>query len=99
LRSRVFVPFFNKGMAALKSLPKILPSREICFRLGRGRQERIKFSLRVLSLGGMITRVFDPIQYCPLLQKRFQTVKNRFKGRHGLYCVIRKRTSSGDTSL
>jgi hypothetical protein len=25
-RSRVFVPFFNKGMAALKSPPKILPS-------------------------------------------------------------------------
>jgi hypothetical protein len=24
--------------------------------------------------GEMITRVFDPIQYCPLLQKRFQTV-------------------------
>ena len=25
-RSKVFVPFFNKGMAALKSPPKILPS-------------------------------------------------------------------------
>ena len=25
--------------------------------------------------GEMITRVFDPIQYCPLLQKRFQTVE------------------------
>ena len=24
--------------------------------------------------GEMITRVFDPIQYCPLLQRRFQTV-------------------------
>jgi hypothetical protein len=24
--------------------------------------------------GEMITRVFDPIQYCPLWQKRFQTV-------------------------
>jgi hypothetical protein len=24
--------------------------------------------------GEMITRVFDLIQYCPLLQKRFQTV-------------------------
>ena len=23
----------------------------------------------------MITRVFDPIQYCPLLQRRFQTVE------------------------
>ena len=23
--------------------------------------------------GEMITRVFDPIKYCPLLQKRFQT--------------------------
>ena len=69
----------------------------VCFRLGSGPQERIKFSVRVLSLGGtenggrcpstllrivpvegrdgeMITRVFDPIQYCPLLQ-RFQTVK------------------------
>jgi hypothetical protein len=26
--------------------------------------------------GEMITRVFDPIQYCPLLQRRFQTVEN-----------------------
>jgi hypothetical protein len=25
--------------------------------------------------GEMITRVFDPIQYCPLLQRRFQTVE------------------------
>ena len=25
--------------------------------------------------GEMITRVFDPIQYCPLLQNRFQTVE------------------------
>jgi hypothetical protein len=25
--------------------------------------------------GEMIIRVFDPIQYCPLLQRRFQTVK------------------------
>ena len=25
--------------------------------------------------GEMITRVFDPIQYCPLLQKRLQTVE------------------------
>jgi hypothetical protein len=24
--------------------------------------------------GEMITRMFDPIQYCPLLQRRFQTV-------------------------
>jgi uncharacterized protein (UPF0248 family) len=25
--------------------------------------------------GEMVTRVFDPIQFCPLLQKRFQTVE------------------------
>jgi hypothetical protein len=25
--------------------------------------------------GEMITRVFDPIQFCPLLQKRLQTVE------------------------
>jgi uncharacterized protein (UPF0248 family) len=25
--------------------------------------------------GEMITRVFDPIQFCPLLQRRFQTVE------------------------
>jgi hypothetical protein len=25
--------------------------------------------------GEIITRVFDPIQYCPLLQRRFQTVE------------------------
>jgi hypothetical protein len=25
--------------------------------------------------GEMITRVFDPIQYCPLIQRRFQTVE------------------------
>ena len=25
--------------------------------------------------GEMITRVFDPIQYCPLLQRRIQTVE------------------------
>ena len=25
--------------------------------------------------GEMITRVFDPIQYCPMLQKRLQTVE------------------------
>ena len=35
--------------------------------------------LRIVSVEGrngeMITRVFDPIQYCPLLQKRFQTVE------------------------
>jgi hypothetical protein len=32
--------------------------------------------LRIVSVEGrdMITRVFDPIQYCPLLQRRFQTV-------------------------
>ena len=34
--------------------------------------------LRIVPLEGrdgeMITRVFDPIQYCPLLQRRFQTV-------------------------
>ena len=65
----------------------IFPAGGVCFRLGSGRQERIKFSLRVLSLGGienggrcprdgeMITRVCDPIQYCPLLQKRLQTVE------------------------
>ena len=70
----------------------------VCFRLGSGPQERIKFSVRVLSLGGtenggrcpstvignrtggrrdgeIITRVFDPIQYCPLLQRRFQTME------------------------
>jgi hypothetical protein len=66
--------------------------------MGSGRQERTKFSVRVLSLGGtenggrcqvpllrivpverrdreMITRVFDPIQYSPLLQRRLQTVE------------------------
>ena len=66
--------------------------------MGSGRQERIKFSVRVLSLGGienggrcpstvienrtgerkrreMSTRVLDLIQYCPLLQKLFQTVE------------------------
>ena len=35
--------------------------------------------LRIVPVEGrdeeMITRVFDPIQYCPLLQKRFQTVE------------------------
>ena len=35
--------------------------------------------LRILPVerrvGEMITRVFDPIQSCPLLQRRFQTVK------------------------
>jgi hypothetical protein len=30
--------------------------------------------------GEMITRVFDPIQYCPLLQRRFQTVEIDIKG-------------------
>jgi hypothetical protein len=49
--------------------------------------------------GEMITRVFDPIQFCPLLQKRFQIVEIDFKGRHGLYSAIPKRTSGGDTSL
>jgi hypothetical protein len=35
--------------------------------------------LRIVPMEGrhreMITRVFDPIQYCPLLQRRFQTVE------------------------
>jgi hypothetical protein len=35
--------------------------------------------LRIVSVEGrngeMITRVFDPIQYCSLLQRRFQTVE------------------------
>jgi hypothetical protein len=35
--------------------------------------------LRIVPLEGrdgeMITRVFDPIQYCPLLQRRFQIVE------------------------
>jgi hypothetical protein len=35
--------------------------------------------LRIIPVEGrdgeMITRVFDPIQYCPLLQRRFQTVE------------------------
>ena len=64
--------------------------------MASGRQERIKLSVRVLSLGGIenggrcLSTVienrnggrkrrrndfFDPIQYCPLLQKRFQTVE------------------------
>jgi hypothetical protein len=29
-----------------------IPGGGVCFRLGSGRQERIKFSVRVLSLGG-----------------------------------------------
>jgi hypothetical protein len=35
--------------------------------------------LRIVPVEGrdgyMITRVIDPIQYCPLLQRRFQTVE------------------------
>ena len=30
-----------------------IPGGGVCFRLGSGRQERIKFSVRVLSLGGI----------------------------------------------
>ena len=73
-----------------------IPGGGVCFRLGSGRQERIKLSVRVLSLGGIenggrcLSTVienrnggrkrrrndfFYPIQYCPLLQKRFQTVE------------------------
>jgi uncharacterized protein (UPF0248 family) len=49
--------------------------------------------------GEMITRVFDPIQYCPLLQRQFQTVEIDIRDDTGSISAIRKRTSSGDTSL
>ena len=58
------------------------------FRLGSGPQERIKYSVRVLSdtvLSPVTTTISDR--------------RNRYKGRHGFYSAIRKRTSGGDTSL
>jgi hypothetical protein len=58
------------------------------FRLGSGPQERIKYSVRVLSdtvLSPVTTTISDR--------------GNRYKGRHGFYSAIRKRTSGGDTSL
>jgi hypothetical protein len=88
--------------------------------MGSGRQERTKFSVRVLSLGGtenggrcqvpllrivpverrdgeMIIRVFNPIQYCPLLQRRFQTVEIDIRDDTG--SIVPFERGGGDTSL
>jgi hypothetical protein len=43
-----------------------------------------------------------PAIFNPVLSPVKATISdrgNRYKGRHGLYCAIRKRTSGGDTSL
>jgi hypothetical protein len=47
--------------------------------------------------GEMITRVFYLILF-PVTTTNSDR-GNRYKGRHGVYCAIRKRTSGGDTSL
>jgi hypothetical protein len=74
-RPRVFAPFFNKGMAALKSPPKILPSPcPLRYRLPAN--TGYPFPAWWISDRG-----------------------NRYRGQHGLYSAIRKRTSGGDTSL
>ena len=49
--------------------------------------------------GQLATRVFDPIQYFPLVQRRFQTVDNQYKGQRRRHRAIRERTRGGDTSL
>jgi hypothetical protein len=47
-RSRVFAPFFNKGMAALKSPPKILPSPcPLWYRLPSNGTHRMTFRIRM----------------------------------------------------
>ena len=94
----------------------------VCFRLGSGPQERIKFSVLVLSLGGtenggrcpntvienrtggrMRRRNDHPSVWSDTVLSPVTTTisdsGNRYKGRHGLYSAIRKRTSGGDTSL
>ena len=99
-----------------------IPGGGVCFRLGSGRQERIKLSVRVLSLGGIENggrcpstvienrtggrkrrrndhpSVWSDTVLSPVT-KTISDRGNRFKGRHGLYSAIRKRTSGGDTSL
>ena len=94
----------------------------VCFRFGSRPQERIKFSVRVLSLGGTENggrcpstvienrtggrkrrRNDHPSVWSDTVLSPVTTTisdrGNRYKGRHGFYCAIRKRTSGGDTSL
>ena len=51
--------------------------------------------LRIVPLEGrdgeMITRVFDPIQYCPPVTKTISDRRNRFKGRVVVTLHCRKR--------
>jgi hypothetical protein len=49
----VLFPLDGESLWPRNSQTSYIPGGGVCFRLGSERQERIKFSVRVLSLGGI----------------------------------------------